>query len=75
MDFTELDDTCTFSESNTFCEFHIGVLDDFNAEKDEYFNILLMSQDPSRCGVYDNNVTIYIIDDGQYTECLLTLYN
>ena len=66
MDFSGLDTTCTISETNTYCEFHVDVLDDFNAEKDEYFNILLTSQDPSRCVVDDDNITILILDDGQY---------
>ena len=63
-DFVALSDSCTFSDSNTFCEFHIYILDDFNAEMNENFNILLRSNDPSACRVDDYNITVTIVDDG-----------
>ena len=63
-DYVALSDTCVFTSTNTFCEFHIDIVDDFNAEMDESFNILLRSSDTSACRVDDDNITVTIIDDG-----------
>ena len=64
-DFSALISTCTFSADNTYCEFHIDILDDMVAEENEYFSIIVSSNDPSRCIVNDVNTTVQIRDDGQ----------
>ena len=57
---------CVLSSFNTFCEYHIEIVDDFMAENDEYFSILLESRDPSACVITnaDVNTTILLEDDG-----------
>ena len=57
---------CVLSSFNTFCEYHIEIVDDFVAENDEYFSILLESRDPLACVITnaDVNTAIIIKDDG-----------
>ena len=66
-DYSELDVECILTSSNTFCEYHIEIVDDFEVEMDEYFSILLESRDPSACVITnaDVNTTISIKDDGE----------
>ena len=59
-----LDATCILDSSNPDCEFHIEILDDFTAEMTEYFFISLTSNDPTRCNIANDNITIRVIDDG-----------
>ena len=72
-DYSELVAECILTSSNTFCEYHIEILDDFEVENDEddpefeYFSILLESRSPSACVITnaDVNTTISIKDDGE----------
>ena len=59
-----LDTTCTLSTGVTECDFTIEILDDYTAEMDEYFSIILTSSDPTRCSISNDNITVRIIDDG-----------
>ena len=63
-DYTALNRVCTLTSTNSMCDFHLEIIDDFTAELDESFNVILESSDP-RCAIVDNNITFYIIDDGQ----------
>ena len=62
---------CTLSNLNIVCEYNIVILDDMVIEDDESFNIILESDDPSRCIILQENIAITIRDDGmtfhQYT--------
>ena len=63
-DYTALNRVCILTSTNSVCDFHLDLLDDFTAELEESFNVILESNDP-RCAIVDNNITFYIIDDGQ----------
>ena len=64
-DYTALTANCVFSTSTLSCQFCITIRDDNVAELDEYFSILLNSNDPSACQIQDDNITATIIDDGK----------
>ena len=63
--------SCLFTSTVTTCDDIVfTILDDFNNEMDETFNILLTSSDTDACQVVNDNVTVTIMDDGKLRQCL-----
>ena len=63
--------SCLFTSTVTTCDDIVfTILDDFNNEMDETFNILLTSSDTDACQVVNDNVTVTIMDDGRIRQCL-----
>ena len=67
QDYTAVNGECTFTSSVTTCDFSVPILDDFNGEEEEVFNIILTSRDPNACTVQNNNISVTIMDDGKCT--------
>ena len=68
-DYMQQSGSCLFTSTVTTCDDIIfTIMDDFNNEMEETFNILLTSSDPDVCQVVNNNVTVTIMDDGKIRQ-------